>query len=70
MADLDLSLVPKDRPILVKIDGKWIQAEWCENGTTPENEWEGWWDVVILPFHGCGCCMAANPAFTDWKELP
>ena len=70
MSSLDLTKVPKDRPILIEIGGKWTQAQWDDNGTTPDGEWTGWWEVIWLPSHGCGCCSSTNPAFTDWCELP
>lgn len=62
-----MNKAPKDRPILLKIEGEWIEGEWIE-GKWQEDD--GKWFVVTLPSHGCGCCSDKNKEPTGWAELP
>ena len=57
---------PKDgTAILLLVEGKAIQAAWCNPS------WgEGFWEVVSLPSHGCGCCSDNNEEPTAWHPLP
>lgn len=67
--------IPKDRPILLKIDDNWIQAEWRQNAL---GAWEkggnsqkiGAFVPIALSSHGCGCCGGDDSPPTEWAEIP
>ena len=59
-----IETAPKDEPILVCIDGLWIQANW--QGYSGG----GCWSVISCDSHGCGCCGGGNNEPTHWAPLP
>lgn len=64
-----MSSCPLDRPVLLKIEGHWIEGQFNPEGED-DNSWNSRWSVISLPSHGCGCCMTANEKPTAWQELP
>lgn len=59
-----IETAPKDRSILVRIDGDWIEACWSQYASG------GNWSVISCDSHGCGCCGGGNSDPTHWAELP
>lgn len=59
--------IPKDRPVLLKIRGQWIEARWIFDEKFPE---DNYWDKTHLHSHGCGCCAGKDPEPDAWAELP
>ena len=56
--------------ILLLIDGKVIEGHWLEI-EDPHYGSFGSWELVVLPFHGCGCCASDDPPEpTHWMPLP
>lgn len=61
-----IKTAPKDKPILLHFpDEGWIEAEWYESANL-----SGYWDVISMPSHGCGCCSYKDPDPDFWLPLP
>lgn len=61
-----MKTAPKDRPILILVEGSWIEAQWYH----PDYLDKGRYAPVSLPSHGCGCCAEEDPEPEAWAELP
>lgn len=56
-----IKTAPKDKDVLIFINGIVIQAKYCQ--VTDE------WEVESLPSHGCGCCGSDNEEPTHWAKI-
>lgn len=57
-----IDTAPKDKSILLHIDGSIIEGEWREDLKK--------WKVIVLEVHGCGCCSSDDPPPSHWMPLP
>jgi hypothetical protein len=59
-----IKTAPKDKPILLLMEGYAIEGAW------DDDEWFDRWEPVSLDCHGCGCCGATPAEPTHWLPLP
>lgn len=66
----DIATAPKDRPIILFVDGSAIEGEWNNQICADGSRWgPGRWEYVGLPSHGCGCCSSEDPDPTNWLDF-
>jgi hypothetical protein len=67
-----IETAPKDGThIILVFDGKFIEGWWYPEISNDGYVYgPGYWDVVSLSSHGCGCCSSENDEPTHWMPKP